>query len=481
VLSLIFPPTSFPWLFAYELRVLWRGSILVRTRKYVLVPVAVVALMFQGIALILAWQIIKYPLPLPELVLVANLNLFFFFILMLSRAMTAAIDVLYSRGDVDFLLASPIPPGRVLAVRMIGVAASVAAPWALLGGALANALVVFRQFWALAIYPMLFGEGLVAAALAFALVVVLVGWVGPAAARRAGHTLALVMGVFIFALGQAPRYIAPDRLAHFWQGLMPAGGARGLDCLFGRGLLGQLGPLAASLAFAVAVFALVWATLDGRFAAGAISASAYRPAGAARRQGGEFRAGPGAAVFMKNLRLLTRFPGVVSQTVYRSLTLVPVVMILGGRLRVGGGVEVVAPLLVFLTGQLALFFISVMTGSDESPELAASAPVDAAFLRRAALGAAGYATAVLMALPVMAVLLRDGALLPALLACMAGVLASNLALGFRMPIPLIRAEFGKSQNGTLLGLMLGVGVSSVWALAVWLVVAPHPFAWLLAR
>jgi hypothetical protein len=190
---------------------------------------------------------------------------------------------------------------------------------------------------------------------------------------------------------------------------------------------------------------------------------------------------PFTAIFMKHLRLLSRFPGVASQTVYRSLTLVPVVMILGGRLRVGGGVEVVAPLLVFLTGQLALFFISVMTGSDESPELAASAPVDAAFLRRAALGAAGYATAVLMALPVMAVLLRDGALLPALLACMAGVLASNLALGFRMPIPLIRAEFGKSQNGTLLGLMLGVGVSSVWALAVWLVVAPHPFAWLLAR
>ena len=56
---------------------------------------------------------------------------------------------------------------------------------------------------------------------------------------------------------------------------------------------------------------------------------------------------------MKNLRLLARFPGVVSQTVYRSLTLVPVIMILGGKLRMGGGVQVVAPLLVFLTGPVA--------------------------------------------------------------------------------------------------------------------------------
>ena len=61
---------------------------------------------------------------------------------------------------------------------------------------------------------------------------------------------------------------------------------------------------------------------------------------------------------------------------------------------------------------------------------------------------------------------------------MAGVLACNLALGFRLPIPLIRAQFGKAQKGTLLGLILGVAVSSAWALAAWLLVAPHPFGWL---
>jgi ABC-2 type transport system permease protein len=472
---------GFPWLFLQELRVLWRGSILVRTRKYVLVPVFVVGILFQGIALLIASQIVKHPLPLAEMVLVANLNLFFFFFLMLSRAMTAAIDMLYSRGDVDFLLASPIPPGRVLAVRMIGVAASIAAPWVLLGGALANALAIFGQYWALAIYPMLFAEGLVASATAFALVVVLVGRIGPAAARRAGHTLALVMGVFIFALGQAPRFMSQSALAHFWQAIMPPPEADGLTSLLGKGLLGHPGPLAASLAFSIAVFILGWAALDQRFASGAISASAYRPAGSANRQTGEFRADPFSAAVMKNLRLLARFPGVVSQTVYRSLTLVPVIMILAGKLRIGGGEPAVVPLLVFLTGQLGLFFISVMAGSDESPELAASAPVSAGFLQRAALAGAGYATLLLMALPVIGVCWRAASFIPALLACMAGVLVSNLALGFRFPIPLIKADFGKAQNGTAFGLLFGVGVSSIWALAAWFLVEPHPFAWLLIK
>lgn len=473
-----FPPASFTGLFLHELRVLWRGSILVRTRHYVLVPVLVVGLLFQAVALVIAWAIKQHPLPRAEMLLIADINLFFFGVLMLSRAMTAAIDVLYGRGDVDFLLASPIRPGLVLAVRMIGVALGVAAPWLLLGGVLANAMAFFHEFWALAIYPMLLAEGFLAAALAFALVVVLVGWVGPAPARRAGHIMALVMGVVIFALGQAPRFVAPVKVGRFWQAMMPDAAATGPQWVFARALLGETGPLLASLGFVLAVFLAVWLGLGEKFGQGAITAAAYRPPGSAARQGGNFGQGPGRAVFLKNLRLLARFPGVVSQTVYRSLTLVPVVMILGGKGRMGGGVPVVAPLLVFLAGQLALFFISVMTGSDESPELAASAPVKPTFLRDAALGAACYATLLLMALPLTGVLFRDARLLPAVLACMGGVLASNLVLGHRLPIPLIRAEFGKAQNGTVLGLILGVGVSSLWALAAWLLVAPDPFGWL---
>jgi ABC-2 type transport system permease protein len=472
---------GFLWLLGHEIRLLWRGSLLVRSRRYVLAPVLVVALVFQGVASLLAGAIVRHPLPLPELILVANLNLFFFGFLMLSRAMTAAIEVLYSRGDVDFLLASPIRPGRVLAVRMIGVALSVAAPWLLLGGALANGLAMYGRTSALAIYPMLLAVGILVAAVAFALVVVLVGWAGPAVARRIAHMLALLMGVIIFALGQAPRFLPPAVMGGFWRAMMPGRDDGALQWIPGRAMLGELWPLLAFVAFCLMMFCLVWITLDGGFAAGSISAAAHRPGEAGRRHQGGFRKSPAAAVWVQNLRVLTRFPGLVTQTTYRSLTLVPVVMILGGRVQIGAGPQVVAPLLTFLAGQLALFFISVMVGGDQAPELAASAPVAAATLSRARLGGAVYATLLILLAPLALVAWREGPVLPVLLAGIAGVLLSNLVVGLRLPIPLIRAQFGKARTGTVLGLILGVGVSSFWAALVWLAVTPQPFAWLALR
>jgi hypothetical protein len=49
-----------------------------------------------------------------------------------------------------------------------------------------------------------------------------------------------------------------------------------------------------------------------------------------------------------------------------------------------------------------------------------------------------------------------------------------------MPIPLVRANFGKTSTGTVLGLILGVSVSSTWSFIIWLTVAPNPLAWLIS-
>lgn len=477
----MFTPPGFLWLLRHELRVLWRGSILVRTHRHVLIPVIAVGVIFQAIALLLARQIIRHPLPADQMLLAANINIVFLFALMFSRAMTASIDVIYGRGDADFLLASPIPPGRVLAVRMLGVAVSIAAPWALLGGVLANALAVYGQLWALAVYPMLLAEGLMVAALAFATVTALLGRIGPAAARRAGHTLALGVGIGIFILGQLSRFVPPQTLARFWQAMLPGPDGGGVAFLFARGLLGQGAALLASIGVSLAVFALAWRVLAKPFAEGAITAAAYRPPGRTGAQGGRFANTAFSALFAKDMRLLGRFPGLISQVVYRSLTLVPVVFILAGKGTAYGGMAMVPPLLVFLAGQLGLFFISVLRGTEDAPELTATAPVPVTLPPRASIAAAGYAALLILALPVLATMARAPDLLAPLLAGLTGVLLSNLTLGLRLPIPLVRAAFGKSQTGTALGLILGVGVSSLWSLAVWLIVAPNPFAWLVAH
>jgi len=385
--------------------------------------------------------------------------------------------VLYSRGDVDFLLASPIPPSRVLAVRMLGIATATASPWLLLGGVLANALAVFGDPRALAVYPMIFGLALAVTSLAFALVVVLVGWLGPSRARTLAHSFALAIGVAIFALGQAPRFVPSRRMGHLWRAFMPdAHDLHSALWLPGQAMLGEPFAMAATLGVFALVFLTVLMTLDKKFASGAISAAAYAPRAKARRRRANFWGEPFTALVLKNLRLLRRFPGLVTQTVYRSLTLVPVVMILVGRVKIGSGPEIVVPLLVFLAGQLALFFGSVLVGTDQAPELLMSAPVYAGVGRRASGTAAMYATLLIMALPVAGVCMRDDGLVPAALVGICGAILTNLAFAERFPIPLVRAGFGKRQVGSVLGLVIGVAVSSAWAGGAYLMVAPHPAA-----
>jgi ABC-2 type transport system permease protein len=472
----LFAPTGFVWLFAHEARLLWRGSILVRTRRHVIVPLVLVGVVFQAVALAVAWAALKADFSPAILVMIANLNLVFLTFLMLSRAMTGAIDVMYSRGDVDFLLASPIPPSRVLAVRMLGIAAATASPWLLLGGVLANALLLFGHPNALAVYAMIFGVSLAATALAFTLVVLLVGRLGPARARTVAHSFALLIGVTIFALGQAPRFVPAKRMGHLWRAFMPS--AHDLNSalwLPGRAMLGAPCAMAATLGVFALIFLTVLLTLDKKFASGAISAAAFGTRAAGRRGRAKFWSEPFTALVLKNLRLLRSFPGLITQTVYRSLTLVPVAMILSGHVKIGSGPEIVVPLLVFLAGQLALFFGSVLVGSDQAPELLMSAPVYAGVGRRASGTAALYATLLIMTLPVLGVLLRDGPLVPAALVGISGAMMSNLAFAERFPIPLVRAGFGKRQVGSVMGLVIGVAVSSAWALGAYLMVAPHPW------
>jgi ABC-2 type transport system permease protein len=470
-------PAGFLWLFGHELRLLWRGSILVRTRRHVLIPVLAVGVLFQSAALVVAWAAVRQNLSVQALILVANLNLLFLGGLILSRAMTAAIEVLYARGDVDFLLASPIPPRRVLAVRMLGVAAKIASPWLLLGGVLVNALAAFGHVRALAAYLIISAAALLATAAAFSLVVVLVRRIGPRAARTLSHALSLVIGVVIFALGQAPHYVPAPAMARLWHALMPnAANAAGLRWVPGRAMLGEPAPLLVFMAVCALAFWTVLRTLAETFASGAISAAGFVGSTPRRGQTGQFRRSPFAAAMLKNLRLLLRFPGLLTQTVYRSLTLVPVAMILSGRVTIGAGPEIVAPLVVFLAGQLALFFASVMMDAAQSPDFYAAAPVSPRLRGQAVSAAASYATAVIMALPVLGIFLRDSGIFPALLACLTGAAASNLAIALKFPIPLSRAAFGKAATGTVLGLILGVSASTFWAGAVWLIIAPHPFS-----
>ncbi len=472
-------PASFTWLLAHEIKLLWRNSILLRTSRHVLIPIILVGAFFQAAAFAIAGILRAQTLSLPILILIANLNLIFLGGLMLSRALSLTVDVLYSRGDADFLLASPLPPSRILAVRMLGVAASTGAPWVLLAGVMANALAAFGHPVALTGYLAVALAAILTATIAFFLVVLITARLSPATARKLSQSLALFMGLIIFAGGQAPRFMPASALKNFYLRFLPSPeNITSPIWLPARAALGQTLPLAGAIIITATLFITVLFMRARQFAAGTISAAAYNAPGRGGNSAGQFRASPFAAACLKNLRILIRFPSLITQTVYRSLTLVPAAMILSGHATIRTSPAIVIPLLVFLTGQLALFFVSVITGGDQAPDLLASSPIAARTGKQAAYTAAGYATAIIMALPIIAVLLTTPSEISVLLLGMAGAALSNLILGESYPIPLFRPAFGKTQTGTVFGLIIGVAASSLWSLAAWLLTAAHPLSFL---
>ncbi len=449
-------------LLALDLLLLWRGSILLRTRRYVWVPLIVTLVVFQAAAYFIAGAIVRHPIGRPEMLLAANINLILLGALMLSRAITTVVDMLYARADADFLFSTPAPAAAILASRMISAALAVAAPWVMMTGVLGLGLALHGAAWGLAAAPLLLALGGLAAALAFALVLALVGHVTPQAARRAGHSVALFLGLGIFVLGQAPRFLPAGEVAGFWAALLPTPGRPAT--WLAAGFLGEPLPFATSVTAVGGATVALWAMLARRFSAGALVAATHREA-ATQRPGG-FPNGPAPALLARNARLLWRFPGLVSQTIYRALALV----VLGFLLtHPGRNSAAIAPLLCFVTGQLAMFFISILRAGDDAPGLAASAPIGPQTARLSVMAVAGAAALSIIAVPAAVTLRLMPALALPVLAAGAGALLSALALGYRLPMPVTRAAFGKPPIGTLMGLMLGTAAASFWAGLAWLI------------
>jgi ABC-2 type transport system permease protein len=474
------PPVMLRRLLALDLRLLWRGSILLRTRRAVWVPLIATLVAFQAAAYGVAGIIIAHPLPRPQMLLAANVNLLLLSALMLSRAITVVVDMLYARADADFLFSTPVPAAAILASRMISAGLAVAAPWVLMAGVLGLGLALHGAFWGLAAAPLLLALGGLCAALAFAIVLALVGRVQPQTARRGGHSIALALGLGIFMLGQAQHLVPAARLRAFWNAMLPVPGTPA--AWLAAALLGAPWPFVTGLGVLAGAAIGLWACLTRRFSAGALTAATHREVSGPAS--GVFPAGPLRALLARNVRLIWRFPGLISQTVYRALTLFVLGYLLAhphlyahtyghahahahARAHAQAQRRAIAPLLCFVTAQLALFFMSVLRAGDDAPALAGSAPIGPHAARLSAMAAAGLAALIVVAIPALATLLLVPSLSLAVLAGGAGAWLSALLLGYRLPMPVTRAAFGKPPVGTLMGLVCGTALASAWAALAW--------------
>ena len=171
--------------------------------------------------------------------------------LMLSQSLYGVIQSLYMRGDLDLLLSSPLPVGRMLTVRALAVMMNAIGVWALLSLPFVNMLMLFGQFRWISVYPMLFAMGLTATALGLALAMLLFATLGPALTRTTAQVLAALIGVTAFMVSQAQTFLPAGQRAAVaaWAAALPERlGPDSAVWLPARALLGGAGPLLVCIA-----------------------------------------------------------------------------------------------------------------------------------------------------------------------------------------------------------------------------------------
>ncbi len=470
-------PGSIPWLLRQELRLFWRRYNFSKWR----IPAAVLmgggAVLAQLVALGIAAGATHARYTLGDELIGASLMLLVVGCLMLCGAFGGAIEALFERRDLDWLLTSPVSFSRVLVARMLGIAAGVTWLWLLLLGPLANAMAVFGKPGALAFYPVLVALALLATATGTGLAVALVPVWGLRRTRAVATGLALVTGAVPLLLSQANNLVSAATRAAFWLAVTPAHGGmpQGVGWWPARALLGNPMPLAAVVALGLGAALLCGVVLGRRFAAGALAQRIERPRTRRAWTGARFTGGMMRVLLLKELRLLRRAPGLLGQAAQQLVFLIPVAFTLW-RDSGQSGLVALTTLPVIVAEQLARLFISAAISGDEAAELARTAPVPARSPRLAKLVAAGVGVAAVFIPLLIGVAVWHPSLAPVMLAGIVCVTISGLLLGLWHPSPVRKLDLGGAKRGLSGMAVLGFAVSGAWAGATCLAAVANPWA-----
>lgn len=447
-------PGSVLWLLGHELRVGWRRMGARRgrgrppwVRLAFLVGMPVLLTLFVGMPLggYLRHRDVAVT---PENAAVGALIMAALFTLMLSQTLINAVEALYERGDLELLFSSPLDPRTIMTVRFLAVAVDACTVFGyFLAGPLIAVAVIAHPTW-IAGLVVLFALALGAAGGGLLLAWGLFRAIGPRRTRTVAHILAALIGAAFFLAAQARNIMgrsAPEGLVT--QAMRLARESPfvlvGLDWPL-RAMLGQPLPLLAVVGGGGALFGLANAILGPRFAADAAAAAgAGLGGGRARGVMAAFADGAFAATLRKELRLLARDPGLLTQVLMRVLYMLPLGFVLlrqageGERLLMPGS----AAALSLVAGQVAASLAWITVSAEDAPDLLASAPAPAALVRQGKLAAAALPLAVLLApllVPLFVLAPRVG--LVATLGCAASI-GSAALINVWWQRPAKRSEF----------------------------------------
>ena len=306
--------------------------------------------------------------------------------LLLSQAMETVTRSLYTRGDLDLVLSSPVPPEQLFFVRILANAALIGGIAVLMSAPFVDVMLVRSGPRWLAGFVVAAAFGLSAGAIAVAITIGLFRLLGPRRTRVVAQVMAAVIGaafaigiqvIAIFYYGTVSRQAflaSPATLAK-----MPGEGSA--IWLPARAAMGDPLALACVIAAAGAILALVILAFAPRLGEHAMAATSLTGVRARWRRGVRaFRSRSlVSALRHKEWQLLRRDPWLVSQTLTQLLYLLPPAILLTRNFGGATGVAaIVVMVLVSVGGQFAGALAWLAISGEDAPDMIATAPVAAA-------------------------------------------------------------------------------------------------------
>lgn len=414
----MFKPGSVLWLLGHELRLTWR-NFLARTAGPVRIGLRIVLL------LLLLWggywvargisDIDPSLDPIPLTVVGAIFLLLLTF--MVAQALMLITEALYQRGDIDLLLASPLPPWRILLVRMAAIAINVATLYLALAGAVFVWLPLFGGWQWMDFLPTVLALALFATGLALVLAQGLFRTLGPRTTRVAAQILASLIGAAFFLAMQSQNYVPPAERAQLYRSLLMRlvpvlGDASSPLSIPARAAFGRPAEFAVWVGASLSVYLLAVWWFSARFIA---NASAIAGLGGGRRRVDarvrQTRGGVNASLVRKEWRLIMRDPLLLSQILLPILYFIPLFFIFGTRFQREGLERFALPgfasAFVLIATTLAASLTWITVSAEDAPDLIAGAPVTRDQLERAKATAAAGPVILLLLAPAAIASLAD--------------------------------------------------------------------------
>lgn len=352
----------------------------------------------------------------------AGLACAFVILFTLMAGLHRSIEVLYNRGDLPYLLSSPVPPRLIILTRLADILATTALTTLFIVMPMLNcAVYLYGPHWLWG-WPAWLTIVATVGTLALMLAILLVKWIGARGARALVQVLGVIIGTAAIAAMQAPNWLR--RLDHHGE---QAENIRRYFAVFETPPLPQLAaaasggliPLVALVLIGVAGMGFALRVLEREFISGVQSAAedsggasqtgANHSAALARAWRAAFRASRWTALMQKELRTLLRDPLLIARSSTQLISFLPAVIGVFWLPRVAA----VGILSVLAATMTAITTASLMSAMDESLEMVCASPVSraramwaralAAALPSAALGWIGAAVLVVFGAPVVAV------------------------------------------------------------------------------